>query len=66
MKITFNKSAREFVISAFNLIADKDGYIIDSESRYVLSKEYLPVHLNDLGGIEQSLDGNLVLLLNNN
>ena len=50
--ITFDKSAAEFVLEAFEKTINKEGYLVEKETGdYVLSKSGEHILLSEFGGI---------------
>ena len=50
--ITFDKSATSFILEAFGKTVDKNGFLIEKETRdYVLSRHGEHIQVSEFGGI---------------
>lgn len=50
--VTFDKSARMFLLEVFGYAADQEGYIVDAKSKKrVLASDGFEIKVNELAGI---------------
>lgn len=53
MQVTFDKSAKKFVLESFNKSIDNEGYLVekDNPKQRVLDQDGLEIKENEFGGI---------------
>lgn len=51
--ITFNKSAREFILDTFSKMVGKEGYVVEKSNptQRVLTQDGEEIHIEEFGGI---------------
>lgn len=51
MNITFDESAKSFMLNIFKASTDIEGFIVDEAGEYFPSIDGKPIHINDLAGV---------------
>ena len=64
MNLTFDESAKNFMLDGFEANVNAEGFILTKEGKYFPSVDNRPVHINDFAGMVNK-DGQPVLIAKN-
>lgn len=60
-RILFTPSAAAFILKAFGLTTDKDGYILDKNKEFILSETKEKITINSFSGMMKRGDKTIYL-----